>query len=76
MLGHEAMRRMQHSNVLISGMKGLGLEIAKNVVLGGVKSVTIHDDGNAEWVDLSSQVITAVIMLLMSFCRALGKRCI
>ena len=56
MLGHEAMRRMQHSNVLISGMKGLGLEIAKNVVLGGVKSVTIHDDGNAEWVDLSSQV--------------------
>ena len=55
-LGHEAMRRMQHSNVLISGMKGLGIEIAKNVVLGGVKSVTIHDDGNAEWLDLSSQV--------------------
>lgn len=54
-LGHEAMRRMQHSNVLVSGMKGLGIEIAKNVVLGGVKSVTIHDDGNAEWADLSSQ---------------------
>ena len=56
MLGHEAMRRMQQSNVLISGMKGLGIEIAKNVVLGGVKSVTIHDEGNAEWADLSSQV--------------------
>ena len=56
MLGHEAMRRMQHSNVMISGMKGLGIEIAKNVVLGGVKSVTIHDDGNTEWLDLSSQV--------------------
>lgn len=56
MLGHEAMRRMQHSNVLISGMKGLGVEIAKNVVLGGVKSVTIHDEGTAEWADLSSQV--------------------
>lgn len=56
MLGHEAMRRMQHSNVLISGMKGLGVEIAKNVVLGGVKSVTIHDEGIAEWADLSSQV--------------------
>ena len=37
------MRRMQASNVLISGMGGLGLEIAKNVTLGGVKSITIHD---------------------------------
>ncbi|KAJ8301710.1 hypothetical protein KUTeg_020697, partial [Tegillarca granosa] len=54
-LGHDAMRRMAHSNILISGMKGLGIEIAKNVVLGGVKSVTIHDTGNAEWMDLSSQ---------------------
>lgn len=54
-LGHDAMRRMANSNILISGMKGLGIEIAKNVVLGGVKSVTIHDQGNAEWLDLSSQ---------------------
>ena len=61
MLGHEAMRRMQHSNVMISGMKGLGIEIAKNVVLGGVKSVTIHDDGNTEWLDLSSQVCNCII---------------
>ncbi|KAH3819410.1 ubiquitin-like modifier-activating enzyme 1 isoform X2 [Dreissena polymorpha] len=54
-LGHAAMRRMQSSNVLVSGMRGLGLEIAKNVALGGVKSVTIHDKGTAAWVDLSSQ---------------------
>lgn len=54
-LGHAAMRRMQLSNVLISGMKGLGVEIAKNVVLGGVKSVTIHDSENAGWSDLSAQ---------------------
>ncbi|KAM9342996.1 ubiquitin-like modifier-activating enzyme 1 isoform 1-T2 [Pholidichthys leucotaenia] len=54
-LGHEAMRRMQNSNVLISGMRGLGVEIAKNVILGGVKSVTVHDEGLAEWRDLSSQ---------------------
>ncbi|XP_067683201.1 ubiquitin-like modifier-activating enzyme 1 [Haliotis asinina] len=54
-LGHEAMRRMANSNILISGMRGLGIEIAKNVVLGGVKSVTIHDNGNAAWMDLSSQ---------------------
>lgn len=55
-LGHEAMKRMQSSNVLISGLRGLGVEIAKNVILGGVKSVTLHDQGVAEWRDLSSQV--------------------
>ena len=37
------MEKMQKSNVLISGMKGLGIEVAKNVCLAGVKSVTIHD---------------------------------
>lgn len=56
MLGHDAMKRMQNSNVLISGMRGLGVEIAKNVILGGVRSVTVHDHGVAEWRDLSSQV--------------------
>uniref|UniRef100_A0A4W3KDH3 E1 ubiquitin-activating enzyme n=1 Tax=Callorhinchus milii TaxID=7868 RepID=A0A4W3KDH3_CALMI len=49
------MKRMKTSNVLISGMGGLGVEIAKNVILAGVKSVTIHDDREAEWSDLSSQ---------------------
>lgn len=55
-LGHDAMKRMQNSNVLISGMRGLGVEIAKNVILAGVRSVTVHDQGVAEWRDLSSQV--------------------
>uniref|UniRef100_A0A8C1HY99 E1 ubiquitin-activating enzyme n=1 Tax=Cyprinus carpio carpio TaxID=630221 RepID=A0A8C1HY99_CYPCA len=54
-LGHDAMKRMQSSNVLISGLRGLGVEIAKNIILGGVKSVTLHDQGVAEWKDLSSQ---------------------
>uniref|UniRef100_A0A8C5AGG0 Ubiquitin-like modifier activating enzyme 1 n=1 Tax=Gadus morhua TaxID=8049 RepID=A0A8C5AGG0_GADMO len=54
-LGHEAMKRMQNAKVLISGMRGLGVEIAKNVILGGVKSVAVHDQGLAEWRDLSSQ---------------------
>lgn len=49
------MRKMARSDVLISGMRGLGLEIAKNVILGGVKSVTIHDEGVIELTDLSSQ---------------------
>lgn len=50
------MRRMQNSNVLICGARGLGVEIAKNVILGGVRSVTVQDQGVAEWRDLSSQV--------------------
>ena len=53
-MGHEAMKKMANSNVLISGLKGLGAEIAKNVILGGVKSVTLHDSGNVEIGDLSS----------------------
>lgn len=62
MLGHDAMKRMQSSNVLISGLRGLGVEIAKNVILGGVKSVTLHDDGVAEWQDLSSQVSVSLFL--------------
>ncbi|XP_071157467.1 ubiquitin-like modifier-activating enzyme 1 isoform X5 [Mytilus edulis] len=54
-LGHEAMKKMANSNVLICGMKGLGIEIAKNVVLAGVKSVTIQDTEQTTWYDLSSQ---------------------
>ncbi|GAB0202351.1 ubiquitin-like modifier-activating enzyme 1 [Grus japonensis] len=54
-LGHEAMKRMQTSNVLVSGLRGLGVEVAKNLVLGGVKSVTLHDPQPAAWPDLSSQ---------------------
>lgn len=54
-LGHEAMHRMGAASVLIAGMRGLGVEIAKNVILSGVKSVTVQDDGVTQWTDLSSQ---------------------
>lgn len=55
-LGHEAMRRMAGSDVLVVGMKGLGVEVAKNVVLAGVKSVGVWDDGVVEVADLGTQV--------------------
>ncbi|XP_057954288.1 ubiquitin-activating enzyme E1 1 isoform X1 [Malania oleifera] len=55
--GRETMRRLFASNVLISGMQGLGAEIAKNLVLAGVKSVTLHDEGSVELWDLSSNFI-------------------
>ncbi|CAA6656900.1 unnamed protein product [Spirodela intermedia] len=52
--GRETMRRLFASNVLISGIKGLGAEIAKNLVLAGVKSVTLHDEETVDLWDLSS----------------------
>eukprot|EP00736_Rhodelphis_marinus_P008560 Rmarinus@m.25111 len=54
-MGHEAQRRMMTSNVLLIGLKGLGVEIAKNVILAGVRSLTICDDAPAQYEDLSSQ---------------------
>ncbi|KAL8408823.1 hypothetical protein RB594_007303 [Gaeumannomyces avenae] len=54
-LGHEAMRRMGASNVLIAGLKGLGVEIAKNIALAGVKSLSLHDPAPVAIADLSSQ---------------------
>ncbi|KAI9665542.1 MAG: hypothetical protein M1831_001685 [Alyxoria varia] len=54
-LGHEAMKRMGSSNVLVVGMRGLGVEIAKNIALAGVKSLSIFDPKPAKLADLSSQ---------------------
>ncbi|KAF9008754.1 ubiquitin activating enzyme [Cyathus striatus] len=54
-LGHEAMKRMAASNVLIVGLQGLGVEIAKNIILAGVKSVTVYDPEPVSIQDLSSQ---------------------
>ena len=50
---------MAQANVLVSGLKGLGVEVAKNVILGGVKSVTLHDAEDCAVADLSSQFFLA-----------------
>ncbi|EPQ25827.1 uncharacterized protein PFL1_06924 [Pseudozyma flocculosa PF-1] len=54
-LGHDAMKRMAVSNVLVVGLKGLGAEIAKNIALAGVKSITIFDPTPVSISDLSTQ---------------------
>jgi len=53
--GFDAMKRMLSSDVLIVGLKGVGVEIAKNVILSGVRSVTLHDNSPVAFEDLSSQ---------------------
>lgn len=62
-LGHEAMKRMAASNVLIVGLRGLGTEIAKNVALAGVKSLTIYDPNPVKIEDLSTQVSQTSVSL-------------
>ncbi|XP_037326929.2 ubiquitin-like modifier-activating enzyme 6 [Pungitius pungitius] len=53
-LGDSAMHQMAQSSVFLSGMGGLGIEIAKNIVLAGVKAVTLHDTKRCETWDLGS----------------------
>eukprot|EP00051_Salpingoeca_urceolata_P001117 m.38755 g.38755 ORF g.38755 m.38755 type:complete len:416 (+) comp11205_c0_seq2:99-1346(+) len=54
-LGHDAMKKMASSNILICGLRGLGVELAKNVILSGVKSVTLYDPTPVTKADLSAQ---------------------
>ncbi|EME28122.1 ubiquitin-activating enzyme E1 [Galdieria sulphuraria] len=53
-LGMDAQRRMSSSSVLIYGLTGLGIEIAKNLILAGVKQVFIYDKETVSSQDLSS----------------------
>ncbi|CAH8550026.1 unnamed protein product [Schistosoma rodhaini] len=52
--GAEGMRRMATTDILVIGLEGLGLEIAKNIILAGVKSVTLCDDTPLCMADLTS----------------------
>lgn len=54
-LGDGAMEKMAVSSVLVSGLGGLGVEIAKDVILAGIKSITLHDTSPAKTYDLGSQ---------------------
>ena len=54
------MKKIMGSNVLISGLHGLGLEIAKNVILANVQHVTIHDNKTITNMDLASQFYATI----------------
>nr|XP_033770664.1 ubiquitin-like modifier-activating enzyme 6 isoform X2 [Geotrypetes seraphini] len=53
-LGDTAMQKMAQSHVFLSGMGGLGVEIAKNVALAGVKALTVHDTKQCQTWDLGT----------------------
>lgn len=53
-LGEEAMKKMNESSVLLIGMKGVGVEIAKDIILAGVHNVSIYDNELVEYSNLCS----------------------
>ena len=57
-LGKEAMLKMQNANVLIIDSNGLGIEIAKNIALAGVKSLSLYDPKPVSITDLSTQFLS------------------
>ena len=53
-LGKDAMEKISKSTILLSGLDGLGTEIAKCLVLGGIKKLLIHDKNKISMKDLAS----------------------
>jgi molybdopterin/thiamine biosynthesis adenylyltransferase len=43
-MGIDAVKKQASANVFLSGAGGLGIEIAKNIVLAGCKRFTLHDN--------------------------------
>ncbi|XP_074023764.1 SUMO-activating enzyme subunit 1 isoform X2 [Numenius arquata] len=55
--GLEAQKRLRASRVLLVGMKGLGAEVAKNLILAGVKGLTILDHQQVSQEDTRAQFL-------------------
>ena len=52
--GIDTMQKISNLKILIIGLRGLGVEIAKNIIVSGPKSVTIFDHNKVEINDLGS----------------------
>lgn len=50
------MGKLTQMRVLVVGMRGVGVETAKNLTLAGPKQVTIQDDAVVEPADLGRNV--------------------
>eukprot|EP01080_Neovahlkampfia_damariscottae_P007198 gene7198-11514_t len=54
-IGVEAMKALKSSKVLLCGLSGLGVEVAKNIILMGVQNLVLYDPKPTSYHDLSSQ---------------------
>ncbi|XP_030855037.1 SUMO-activating enzyme subunit 1-like [Strongylocentrotus purpuratus] len=57
--GFDAQKRLRASSLLLVGLGGLGAEVCKNIVLVGVKSITLMDSHSVTRNDASSQFLAA-----------------
>lgn len=55
--------RLRAARILIAGVSGLGAEIAKNIILAGVKSVVLLDDAVVSEADRCSQFLAPTTAL-------------
>jgi ubiquitin-activating enzyme E1 len=53
-LGKNAMKKITNSVVLLYGLDGLGIEICKNIILGGIKKLIICDPESINYIDLGT----------------------
>lgn len=53
--GLESQKRLRATRVLLVGLNGLGAEVAKNLVLAGIKSITLLDHRTVTEDDFSTQ---------------------
>ncbi|KAL1128883.1 hypothetical protein AAG570_013417 [Ranatra chinensis] len=58
--GLESQKRLRAARVLVVGMNGLGAEVVKDVILSGVKSLTMLDDSVVSELDHHSQFLIPV----------------
>lgn len=52
--GMDAQEKIRNARILLIGMRGVGNEIAKNLVLAGINSLTVMDDALAAPEDLAA----------------------
>lgn len=52
--GLEAQGKLIKMKIFLYGLRGLGVETAKNLILAGPNTVILHDDGVVETKDLGS----------------------
>ncbi|KAL0487513.1 ubiquitin-activating enzyme E1 [Acrasis kona] len=59
-IGRAAMKNLSETKVLVVGLGGLGVETVKNLLLMGIKYITIWEDKDTTFLDLSSQFFLTI----------------
>ncbi|XP_043281650.1 SUMO-activating enzyme subunit 1 [Venturia canescens] len=57
--GLDSQKRLRAARILLVGLNGFGAEVAKNIILAGVKSVTFLDHKNVSEADTCSQFLVS-----------------